>query len=153
MENQNIQSTTFGDLSLKLGHSQCVGMVMLVGPKTQAVRQSLNCFKRRQTFREKRHELSTQPAANVVKLEDIPLVSVSTISADASIVRFLLPNLQYGYELLVEILRPLANELDGLIPYADRIHVVLAKEEPFEAAHTGSVLHPVELLKAQRSLS
>jgi len=119
VENQDIQSSSFGSLSQKLGNSEVVGMIILVGPRTAELRKSLDCFKRRQTFREKRVELTSLQANGgaVANLEDIPLVSVSTISSDATIVRFMLPDLQYGYEFVMEMLRPLSVDLGGLIPY------------------------------------
>jgi len=144
-----------------------MGMIVLVGPRTAALRKSLECFKQRQSFREKRQELASAQANGTsfltTKLEEMPLISVSTISSDATVVRFMLPDIQYGYELVMEILRPIASELGGLVPYADRIHHHIASKEEIEQQTWSSSsslsshhpvmgnAHPIELLKSYRS--
>lgn len=85
------------------------GNIVLLGPKTSAIRSSLKDFQTRQAFLERCGQ------------KQIPF-NVTTVSEDLSVVRFTAPSQQFGYELLVELLRPLGRELNGTIPYAENIH-------------------------------
>lgn len=87
------------------------GMLILYGPKTEAIRSSLKCFQNRQTFEERAHHKHS-----------IPFLSVNRKSDRLTVVRFMIPSIQEAYELLMEILRPLAVELNGFIPFQDRVH-------------------------------
>lgn len=123
-------SISFGSLANEFQMNVC-GMLVLYGPKTEFIRSSLRCFQNRQTFEER----SAQK-------HSIPLLSVNRKNSQLTIVRFMIPKIQYAYELLMEILRPLSTELNGNIPYQDRVHY------QSDAEHDPS--SPIEILKAYR---
>ncbi len=85
---------------------QVCGTLLLFGPRTQQIRSSLKDLQTRQSF---------------LQTRQIPF-HVTNISDDLMVVKFTAASQQYGYELLVELLRPLRSELNGRIPYEEHIH-------------------------------
>jgi urease accessory protein UreH len=152
VENQCVQNVnpenncnSFGFLAKEFNNVHLCGILILYGKKTEAIRSSLACFQNRQTYSERFAELENEKE---MKTRQIPLLSVSTINSNLTMVRFMVPTVQYGYELLAEILSPLNTELPGLSPYQDRIHYHSHAENDNESSH--HVVCPIEILKAYR---
>lgn len=121
LENQDNFHTQFGDLLTKFGKKKVVGTLIIIGPKTIEIQSQLQSLNKRQSFYEHREELNKAREEGSRVLEQ-PLIAISQLPNQTTMVRFMVDSVEYGYELLREILMPIADELDGFIPYSDRIH-------------------------------
>ncbi|KAJ1422454.1 UreD urease accessory protein-domain-containing protein [Ochromonadaceae sp. CCMP2298] len=126
VERLDLRSSEAGSIGSKVGHLTVFGSVVMVGPKTEALRRRLQALQQRQTFHQRRAELlgggaDDSPREASAGLASPPLVSVSDLDEDSCILRFALHSVEEGYELLAEVLRPLEGVMPGCAPYADRL--------------------------------
>lgn len=149
-ENQVLTKGLGGSVTEKVGGAMVHGCVVLLGPKTAAARERLQCLKQRQIFKQIKHATAagdtTAPAINSggdgrgeLLMQQSILVTVSDLSTACTIVRFCAASTEEAYHLLAVMLRPLETQLPGYLPYADRLHGT-------PPAHCLTYPHPMCLL-------
>ena len=120
-ENLDLFSTNNSTFSQKVGNAHVFGSMILIGKRTESIRNRLNCLRTRQNFHNfeintnKKRRREEEP----LNFDDI-LVSVSNLNDNITIVRFIGDSMDDIYQLLSCILEPLL--FVGIHPYEDRIH-------------------------------
>lgn len=132
LERQSLSGNSHSDIASKLGGAEVFGILLLCGDTKgiNVVRSSLiDCFAQRQTFSERKKELvldsidsNNNPRNRFGNFSAKPLISVTQLTTSATLIRFMMPTMQYAYEFMSEALAPLSDDLDGLRPYEDRVH-------------------------------
>lgn len=100
--------------------SSIFGTIVIVGPRTQVLQETLDALKQRQSFSEFRHRQKRNPADHGSLIEGT-LASVSTLSQGINLVRFSAQGAEDVFTFLHATLGPLEKEI-GFRPYSDRIH-------------------------------
>jgi len=121
LENLDLQTSSLGSFSDKIGGCVCFGSVILVGPRTLELRERLQVLKQRQSFTN--HKSAIERGSNVD-----PFVSLAEVPGGA-ILRFSAVSVEDCYCLLTLIFSPLGRELKlSPSPYLERIdHSSLAQ--------------------------
>ena len=113
----NSNKSTF---SQNVTNANTFGSMILIGKRTETIRNRLNCLRTRQPSESL---LDINAITKKRRREEEPfiftdiLVSVSNLNENITIVRFIGDSMDDIYQLLSSILEPL-----GIHPYADRIH-------------------------------
>lgn len=103
----------------RVGNASVFGTVILVGHRTKYSRERLKVLTRRETYDEYssnvlQHKRSSFPDSGTnIDLAD-PLVSVSTLSDDMTVVRFFGDSLEDSYHLLRGLLIPSSHDMDEM---------------------------------------
>ena len=120
-------------------------MVFVTGEQTIALREHIKSFKHRIGFADIRRDgnntlvtqkggkyeypntstkLSTstnEPVYLNIPIQSQPLISVSCLNSNTTLVRFMANDAEAAYQLLSRLLSPLQEHL-GFDPYSDRLH-------------------------------
>lgn len=97
--------------SMKVGTAEVYGTLFLSGPKLLLLRTYLGLYVGR---REQGVSVDDNSFGG-------PLLSVTNIAESAVLVRFIFPTAQFAYDFMHELLQPLSQDLDGMVPFADRV--------------------------------
>lgn len=117
-------NTPYSTIAEKVGHADVYGSLLLLGPRTRTLRSRLDVLKKRQSYEE-----YASSSNNSYDLRD-PLVAVSHVHDEMTIVRFLANDLDDAYQLLAEMLYPtddhsIMNRDQGLVDariFENRLH-------------------------------
>jgi hypothetical protein len=133
-ENLDLQANINSNISVadKLGNATIFGILVLIGPKTATIRNRLKIFTERQSFHQRREEINAitqhrQESDTFFYKE--PLVSVSNLSDDLTVMRFASGSIDDIYKIIIETLSPLQSALN-YIPYVDKCHEM--EQYPFQ---------------------
>lgn len=133
-ENLDLEANVNSNISVadKLGNATIFGILVLIGPKTAAIRNRLKIFTERQSFHQRREEINAitqhrQESDTFFYKE--PLVSVSNLSDDLTVMRFASGSIDDIYKIIIETLSPLQSALN-YIPYVDKCHEM--EQYPFQ---------------------
>jgi urease accessory protein len=120
MENLDLQPTQNGmTISEKIGNCGVFGTVLLVGPKTLRLREGLQVFKERRSF--KAHKSSLQQHKSVEDKNAGMLVSISDIPG-GGVLRFSAGSTEDAYCFLAELFKTFATDIKlAQLPYMDRV--------------------------------
>lgn len=135
-ENLDLEASSNISVADKLGNAIIFGILVLIGPKTVTLRNRLKIFTERQSFHQRRDEINAitqhrhEPSSFFYKE---PLVSVSNLSEDLTVVRFASGCIDDVYKIIIETLSPLESMLN-YIPYADKCHGM--EQYPFQCDNT-----------------
>ena len=133
-ENLDLEASSNSNISVadKLGNATMFGILILIGPKTVTLRNRLKIFTERQSFHQRREEINAitqhRHESNAFFYKE-PLVSVSNLSADLTVVRFASGSIDDMYKIIIETLSPLESMLN-YIPYIDKCHEM--EQYPFQ---------------------
>jgi urease accessory protein len=129
IDNLLLQNSSSGSISLKVGHSDVFGTMIIMGQKTRGIAEILLSMSKRETFREKRVGMKRKSdfltgETNIHDPSHAPLISCSKLAQedDAYVFRFIAFSTESAYKLLAEVLRPLCA-VTGTFPYIDRLVV------------------------------
>lgn len=110
--------------------SSIFGTIVIAGPRTKVLDDTLNALSQRQSFHEyqlkRKHTRTTNTSSNANKkdlISESALASVSTLSGGINLVRFCAQGAEDAFSFLHDTLSPLNQEI-GFRPYSDRIHFV-----------------------------
>ena len=110
----------------KVGGASIFGSIVLVGPRTQILRERVSVLMQRQSFQKMKEAVNSTHSNGADKMKQSfcyhePLVSVSTLSSSLIVIRFATASVEDAYILVKEILHPLGKVI-GQYPYADKVH-------------------------------